>query len=67
MLDIITVLRWYVRKLLLTWAQEISLLMKKSDTYSPLFSLPSFNKFCRGILANGENKLQNCALLRFHH
>uniref|UniRef100_A0AAX7U455 Serine/threonine-protein kinase SMG1 N-terminal domain-containing protein n=1 Tax=Astatotilapia calliptera TaxID=8154 RepID=A0AAX7U455_ASTCA len=38
------------RKLLLTWAQEISLLMKKSDTYSPLFSLPSFNKFCRGIL-----------------
>uniref|UniRef100_A0A3Q1FW18 Uncharacterized protein n=1 Tax=Acanthochromis polyacanthus TaxID=80966 RepID=A0A3Q1FW18_9TELE len=32
------------RKLLLTWAQEISLLMKKSDTYSPLFSLPIF--FC---------------------
>lgn len=43
-----------VRRLLLTWAQEISVLMKKSDTYSPLFSLPSFNKFCRGLLSNGE-------------
>uniref|UniRef100_A0A3P9L1G2 Serine/threonine-protein kinase SMG1 N-terminal domain-containing protein n=1 Tax=Oryzias latipes TaxID=8090 RepID=A0A3P9L1G2_ORYLA len=42
------------RRLLLTWAQEISLLMVKSDTYSPLFSLPSFHKFCRGLLDNGE-------------
>lgn len=50
----IWLLRWCVRRLLLTWAQEISVLMKKSDTYSPLFSLPSFNKFCRGLLANGE-------------
>ncbi|XP_034047301.1 serine/threonine-protein kinase SMG1-like [Thalassophryne amazonica] len=41
------------RRLLLTWAQEISVLMKKSDTYIPLFSLPSFNKFCKGLLANG--------------
>lgn len=47
-------LHWCVRRLLLTWAQEISVLMKKSETYSPLFSLPSFNKFCRGLLANGE-------------
>ncbi|KAM9392172.1 serine/threonine-protein kinase SMG1 [Pholidichthys leucotaenia] len=50
------------RKLLLTWAQEISLLMKKSDTYSPLFSLPSFNKFCRGLLANALNEDQNVCL-----
>ncbi|XP_037545234.1 serine/threonine-protein kinase SMG1 [Nematolebias whitei] len=42
------------RKLLLTWAQEVSLLMMKCETYSPLFSLPSFNKFCRGLLDNGE-------------
>uniref|UniRef100_A0A8C6WXI8 Serine/threonine-protein kinase SMG1 N-terminal domain-containing protein n=1 Tax=Neogobius melanostomus TaxID=47308 RepID=A0A8C6WXI8_9GOBI len=41
------------RRLLLTWAQEISTLMRKCDTYSPLFSLPSFTRFCRGLLANG--------------
>uniref|UniRef100_A0A8C4EIJ3 non-specific serine/threonine protein kinase n=1 Tax=Dicentrarchus labrax TaxID=13489 RepID=A0A8C4EIJ3_DICLA len=57
------------RRLLLTWAQEISVLMKKSDTYSPLFSLPSFNKFCRGLLANGLNEdpsicLQTCHSLQ---
>ncbi|XP_024124914.1 serine/threonine-protein kinase SMG1 [Oryzias melastigma] len=40
------------RRLLLTWAQEISLLMMKSDTYSPLFSLPSFSRFCKGLLDN---------------
>lgn len=45
---------WCFRKLLMTWAQEISVLMKKSDTYSPLFSLPSFTKFCSGLLSNGE-------------
>ncbi|KAM7372511.1 hypothetical protein PAMP_009675 [Pampus punctatissimus] len=50
------------RKLLLTWAQEISVLMKKSDTYSPLFSLPSFNKFCRGLLANALNEDQGICL-----
>uniref|UniRef100_A0A3Q2WGJ8 non-specific serine/threonine protein kinase n=1 Tax=Haplochromis burtoni TaxID=8153 RepID=A0A3Q2WGJ8_HAPBU len=54
------------RKLLLTWAQEISLLMKKSDTYSPLFSLPSFNKFCRGILANALNEDQGICLQTCH-
>ncbi|KAK0144339.1 Serine/threonine-protein kinase SMG1 [Merluccius polli] len=43
------------RKLLLTWAQEISLLMKKTDTYAPLVSLTSFHKFCKGVLANGNN------------
>lgn len=47
----------YFRRLLLTWAQEISVLMKKSDTYSPLFSLSTFNKFCRGLLANGKSFL----------
>ncbi|XP_061604634.1 serine/threonine-protein kinase SMG1 [Phyllopteryx taeniolatus] len=50
------------RRLLLTWAQEISLLMKKSDTYSPLFSLPSFNKFCRGLLSNALNEDQRICL-----
>ncbi|XP_028267220.1 serine/threonine-protein kinase SMG1 isoform X1 [Parambassis ranga] len=54
------------RKLLLTWAQEISLLMKKSDTYSPLFSLPSFNKFCRGLLANALNEDQSICLQTCH-
>ncbi|KAF7200875.1 serine/threonine-protein kinase SMG1 isoform X2 [Nothobranchius furzeri] len=57
------------RKLLLTWAQEISLLMMKSDTYSPLFSLPSFNKFCRGVLDNAHHEdpsvcLQSCRSLQ---
>uniref|UniRef100_A0A3B4V3S0 non-specific serine/threonine protein kinase n=1 Tax=Seriola dumerili TaxID=41447 RepID=A0A3B4V3S0_SERDU len=55
------------RRLLLTWAQEISVLMKKSDTYSPLFSLPSFNKFCRGLLANGTlNEDQSICLQTCH-
>ncbi|XP_069036868.1 serine/threonine-protein kinase SMG1 isoform X1 [Lepisosteus oculatus] len=53
------------RKILLTWAVEIALVMKKSDTYSPLFSLPSFHKFCKGLLANALNEdpsvcLQTC-------
>lgn len=49
----------------MTWAQEISVLMKKSDTYSPLFSLPSFTKFCRGLLANGEPNMTNSIALNF--
>ncbi|XP_047289749.1 serine/threonine-protein kinase SMG1 isoform X4 [Homo sapiens] len=40
------------RKLLMTWALEAAVLMKKSETYAPLFSLPSFHKFCKGLLAN---------------
>ncbi|XP_073447222.1 serine/threonine-protein kinase SMG1 isoform X3 [Aquarana catesbeiana] len=40
------------RKLLMVWALEVAVLMKKSDTYAPLFSLPSFHKFCKGLLAN---------------
>ncbi|KAL4659048.1 serine/threonine-protein kinase SMG1 isoform X1 [Arapaima gigas] len=57
------------RKLLLTWALEISILMKKSDTYSPLFSLPSFHKFCKGLIANALNEdpavcLQTCSSLQ---
>ncbi|XP_077940467.1 serine/threonine-protein kinase SMG1 isoform X6 [Gasterosteus aculeatus] len=54
------------RRLLLTWAQEISVLLKKSDAYSPLFSLPSFNKFCRGLLANGLNEDQSICLQTCH-
>ncbi|CAB1447955.1 unnamed protein product [Pleuronectes platessa] len=54
------------RRLLLTWAQEISVLMKKSDTNSPLFSLPSFNKFCRGLLANALNEDQSICLQTCH-
>ncbi|XP_041828579.1 serine/threonine-protein kinase SMG1 isoform X2 [Melanotaenia boesemani] len=50
------------RKLLLTWAQEISLLMMKSDTYSPLFSLPSFSKFCQGLLDNALHEDQSVCL-----
>uniref|UniRef100_A0A3Q4GZX5 SMG1 nonsense mediated mRNA decay associated PI3K related kinase n=1 Tax=Neolamprologus brichardi TaxID=32507 RepID=A0A3Q4GZX5_NEOBR len=49
-----------------TQLSEISLLMKKSDTYSPLFSLPSFNKFCRGILANALNEDQSICLQTCH-
>ncbi|CAL8342926.1 unnamed protein product [Merluccius merluccius] len=57
------------RKLLLTWAQEISLLMKKTDTYAPLVSLTSFHKFCKGVLANALNDdpgicLQSCNSLQ---
>uniref|UniRef100_A0A7N8X3L8 non-specific serine/threonine protein kinase n=1 Tax=Mastacembelus armatus TaxID=205130 RepID=A0A7N8X3L8_9TELE len=54
------------RRLLLTWAQEISVLMKKSDTYSPLFSLPSFHKFCKGLLANALNEDQSICLQTCH-
>ncbi|XP_035470486.2 serine/threonine-protein kinase SMG1 isoform X2 [Scophthalmus maximus] len=54
------------RRLLLTWAQEVCVLMKKSDTYSPLFSLPSFNKFCRGLLANALNEDQSICLQTCH-
>lgn len=54
------------RKLLMTWAQEISVLMKKSDTYSPLFSLPSFTKFCSGLLSNGLNEDQSICLQACH-
>ncbi|XP_041633863.1 serine/threonine-protein kinase SMG1 isoform X3 [Cheilinus undulatus] len=54
------------RRLLLTWAQEISVLMKKSDTYGPLFSLPSFHKFCRGLLANALNEDQSVCLQTCH-
>ncbi|KAJ0058451.1 hypothetical protein NL108_014651, partial [Boleophthalmus pectinirostris] len=57
------------RRLLLTWAQEICVLMRKCDTYSPLFSLPSFTRFCRGLLANALNEdqslcLQTCTALQ---
>ncbi|KAK6476140.1 serine/threonine-protein kinase SMG1-like isoform X1 [Huso huso] len=57
------------RKLLLTWALEVSLEMKKSETYAPLFSLPSFHKFCKGLLANALNEdpslcLQTCSSLQ---
>ncbi|XP_023677609.2 serine/threonine-protein kinase SMG1 isoform X1 [Paramormyrops kingsleyae] len=56
------------RKLLLTWALEVSLLMKKCDTYSPLFALPSFHRFCKGLLSNSLNEdaaicLQTCSSL----
>ncbi|XP_029016036.1 serine/threonine-protein kinase SMG1 [Betta splendens] len=54
------------RKLLLTWAQEISVLMKKSDTYSPLFSLPSFTKFSKGLLFNALNEDQSICLQTCH-
>ncbi|XP_043946465.1 serine/threonine-protein kinase SMG1-like [Protopterus annectens] len=40
------------RKLLIAWALEVAHLMKKSETYMPLFALPSFNKFCKGLLLN---------------
>ncbi|XP_075035849.1 serine/threonine-protein kinase SMG1 [Mixophyes fleayi] len=40
------------RKLLMVWAMEVVVLMKKSETYTPLFSLPSFHNFCKGLLAN---------------
>ncbi|XP_016399751.1 LOW QUALITY PROTEIN: serine/threonine-protein kinase SMG1-like [Sinocyclocheilus rhinocerous] len=57
------------RRLLLTWSLEVSLMMKKSETYSPLFSLPSFLKFCKGLLANSLNEdpticLQACNSLQ---
>ncbi|XP_028842210.1 serine/threonine-protein kinase SMG1 isoform X2 [Denticeps clupeoides] len=57
------------RRLLLTWSLEVSLMMKKSDTYSPLFALPSFHRFCKGLLANALNEdlaitLQTCNSLQ---
>ncbi|XP_032443983.1 serine/threonine-protein kinase SMG1 isoform X1 [Xiphophorus hellerii] len=54
------------RKLLLTWAQEVSLLMVKSDTYSPLFSLPSFSRFCRGLLDNALHEDHSICLQTCH-
>ncbi|XP_066497814.1 serine/threonine-protein kinase SMG1 isoform X2 [Hoplias malabaricus] len=57
------------RRLLLTWSLEVALMMKKSETYTPLFSLPSFHKFCKGLLANALNEdptvcLQTCSSLQ---
>lgn len=40
----------------MTWALEVAVLMKKSETYAPLFSLPSFHKFCKGLLANSKKR-----------
>ncbi|CAL9703653.1 unnamed protein product [Knipowitschia caucasica] len=57
------------RRLVLTWAQEVCVVMRKCDTYSPLFSLPSFTRFCRGLLANALTEdqslcLQTCTALQ---
>lgn len=57
------------RRLLLTWAQEVCVLMKRCESYSPLFALPSFNQLCRGLLANGLSEdpavcLQSCRSLQ---
>ncbi|XP_028978964.2 serine/threonine-protein kinase SMG1 isoform X1 [Esox lucius] len=57
------------RKLLLTWSLEVCLMMKRSDTYAPLFSLASFSKFCKGLLHNALNEdpaicLQTCNSLQ---
>ncbi|KAL0992596.1 hypothetical protein UPYG_G00095530 [Umbra pygmaea] len=57
------------RKLLLMWSLEVCLLMKKSDTYAPLFCLASFSKFCKGLLHNALNEdtvivLQTCNCLQ---
>ncbi|XP_062915129.1 serine/threonine-protein kinase SMG1 isoform X2 [Mobula hypostoma] len=57
------------RKLLLTWALEITVLMKKSETYAPLFALSSFHKFCKGLLSNAVHEdasicLQACSSLQ---
>eukprot|EP00062_Callorhinchus_milii_P009126 gi/632952733/ref/XP_007892012.1/ PREDICTED: serine/threonine-protein kinase SMG1 [Callorhinchus milii] len=57
------------RKLLLTWALEITILMKKSETYAPLFTIPSFHKFCKGLLLNALHEdssicLQACSSLQ---
>ncbi|XP_044160054.1 LOW QUALITY PROTEIN: serine/threonine-protein kinase SMG1 [Bufo gargarizans] len=53
------------RRLLMSWAMEVAVLMKKSDTYAPLFSLPSFHNFCKGLLENTLSEdvtisLQSC-------
>ncbi|KAG9477052.1 hypothetical protein GDO78_002442 [Eleutherodactylus coqui] len=50
------------RKLLMSWAVEVSVLMKKSDTYAPLFSLPSFHNLCKGLLANTLSEDVNISL-----
>ncbi|XP_069762351.1 serine/threonine-protein kinase SMG1 isoform X3 [Narcine bancroftii] len=57
------------RKLLLTWALEVTVLMKKSETYAPLFALSSFHKFCKGLLSNAVHEdvsicLQACSSLQ---
>ncbi|XP_030645489.1 serine/threonine-protein kinase SMG1 isoform X2 [Chanos chanos] len=57
------------RRLLLTWSLEVSQTMKKCETYAPLFSLPAFHRFCRGLLANALNEdavisLQTCNCLQ---
>lgn len=44
----------------MTWALEVAVLMKKSETYAPLFSLPSFHKFCKGLLANSKTLFIDC-------
>lgn len=46
----------------MTWALEVAVLMKKSETYAPLFSLPSFHKFCKGLLANSKILFIDCLL-----
>uniref|UniRef100_A0A672K1B2 Serine/threonine-protein kinase SMG1 n=1 Tax=Sinocyclocheilus grahami TaxID=75366 RepID=A0A672K1B2_SINGR len=66
---ILSFLTTFFRRLLLTWSLEVSLMMKKSETYCPLFSLPSFLKFCKGLLANSLNEdpticLQACNSLQ---
>lgn len=48
----------------MTWALEVAVLMKKSETYAPLFSLPSFHKFSKGLLANSKT-LMFCFCLPF--
>ncbi|OCT64106.1 hypothetical protein XELAEV_18045208mg [Xenopus laevis] len=50
------------RKLLMVWASEVAVLLKKSETYTPLFSLPSFHMFCRGLLANTLSEDSNISL-----
>ncbi|XP_035389717.1 serine/threonine-protein kinase SMG1 [Electrophorus electricus] len=57
------------RRLLLTWSLEVSLLLLKSETYSPLLSLSSFHRFCKGLLANALNEepsvcLHTCSSLQ---
>ncbi|GCC18493.1 hypothetical protein chiPu_0017960 [Chiloscyllium punctatum] len=57
------------RRLLLTWALEVTILMKKSETYAPLFAIPPFHKFCKGLLSNAVHEdasicLQACSSLQ---
>lgn len=60
----IIILFYVSRKLLMTWALEVAVLMKKSETYAPLFSLPSFHKFCKGLLANSESLVFSSSIIR---